>query len=160
MAPAIPHQISLKKTDVGTEKEHWALHVHPVEPGKSDLHILHAVSVPGNEGVLEPWDQNAGTYESRPAKEKSETVPLGTFTTKGKALAAVTDAEKNVHLTEQYPTQNCVDFACAAVKHMVKNKHLPPEAEETMTAHYNKDQATVRKNTNTADAKKAAGVVR
>jgi hypothetical protein len=158
MPPAIPHAVSLKKSKIGTEKEHWALHVHPVEEGKGKLHVLHAVSDPDKLGVLAVDHVKKGVYTGPSTKSDSQIVHLGNFATHSQAMEAINGVKKNVELHHSFPDENCVDFCHAAVHHMVANHGLDQQAATIMDSHYNAEEAGVRDRTGTAHNKEAAGV--
>jgi hypothetical protein len=158
MPPAVPHTMSLKKSDVGTAAEHWALHVHPTQPGAGDLHVVHAVSDNTKAGVLQYQHLNYGTYNGPSTNPTSETHHIGTFATKTAAMNAISSVRNNVGLTHQFPTHNCVDFTCGAVNHLVNTNQLPETARTNMNAQYNANQAAVRHTTNTQANRQAAGL--
>lgn len=153
---AIPHQVSLKKSAVGTEDEHWALHFHPKEKNKGDLNVLHAVSHPPKQGVLYVQHQNKGTYNP---PETSISHPIAEFSSQNKAKAALNDVKKNVKMSGQFPHDNCVDFTCHAVQHMATNGHIPQANADTFKQnHYDPHKDAVRDKTNTATNRQNAGV--
>jgi hypothetical protein len=150
----IPHQVSLKQSSPGNADEHWALHFHPIEAHKSELHVLHAVSDKEENGVLHVQHLNMGMYDP----QRSTSRPIAQFRSKAKAMAAMKDVHENVKLTGQFPHENCVDFTCKAVQHMATNNRIPQTAADDFKAHYDTHQEAVRTMTNTEENRKNAGV--
>jgi len=161
-----PYQVALHRSDIGSEKEHWALHVHPTGDGvkNNQWHVMHAVSDKGGKpsGVLYTEKQDRDGYKHpTTTKATSQHHVIGEFKSHADAERAMTSLQ-NIHLKDAYPKQNCVDWTKHAVDHMAANGHMTSHSNGV--AEFNKihsaNKDAVRAKTGTAANKKAAGVKR
>jgi len=158
-----PYQVALHRSDIGSEKEHWALHIHPTGDGvkNNQWHVMHAVSDKTNtpKGALHTEQKDKEGYtHGRPLKDDSQHHVIGEF----KSHADAERAMKSLHdvkLHEAYPQQNCVDWTKHAVDHMVEHGHMTSHSNGVagFNAIHAANKDTVRTNTGTAANKKAAG---
>jgi hypothetical protein len=153
----IPYQVSLKQSNPGEVNEHWALHFHPKEAGKGNLHILDATSKAKNKGVLHVSSENKGKYKPGESST-SKSFPIAEFSSKNKAMTAMRDVKKHVKMVGQYPQNNCVDFTCTAVQHMATNGHIDQAVADRFIQHYDEHKDAVRAKTDTPANRAAAGV--
>jgi len=159
------HSVRLHRSNMGTEHEHWSLHVHPTNqagPG----HIVDAVSNRahshnGVHGVLETDTRHVPNYDPhRAASDGSHHHHIGTFPTQAAAHAAL-GVMQGTHLSQQYANHNCVDWTHHAVGNLVAGGHLDGNSHgvQQFNQIYHNNQAAVRTNTDTAANRRAAGAI-
>jgi hypothetical protein len=163
--PDTRYQAALHRANIGTEDEHWSLQFHPHPENTEDKkwHEVHALSKPGQNGVLQTeWTPGKKDfvhgYAGKPGTTAHHHV-IGEFANQAKAIEASKSVSKNVHMEGQFPGHNCVDCTKEAVDHLVNKKHIKDD-DKVKEFHkiVQENKETVRKTTGT-DAKKAlAGV--
>jgi hypothetical protein len=144
----IEYHVALHKSKVGTEDEHWAMHIHPQNSHKTAAwHIVDAASEKGKGGVLQTDHQKMTGYDKD--RQGQHHMILGSF---GNAAAAHAAAEsiKGIHCSQPYPGQNCVDWTKNAVAKLHSEGHISNDKKAEFDAHYAKHAETVRAKTGTA----------
>jgi len=160
----VRYQVALHRSQPGTEHEHWSMHIHPQNRlKKAKWHIIHAVSNPSGNGVLETEHKTMGGLLKggyKPASQHNNGAEhhiLGQFNSAKEAKAA---ARSLTHLrcTNGYPHENCVDWTRQAVNRLHQQGHIDAAHHDMFTNIYNNHEATVRANTDTHENRINAGL--
>jgi len=142
------YHVALHKSKVGTEHEHWAMHIHPQKSHKTGTwHIVDAASEKGKAGVLQTEHQTFAGYDKD--RQGPHHMILGSFPNAPAAHAAAASI-KGIHCTAQFPGENCVDWTKNAVTKLHNEGHISTANKNTFMAHYDTHAPTVRANTGTA----------
>jgi len=157
-ADPIPHSVALHKSKVGTPDEHWALHFHPqTSQPKAEWHTVDAASEKGKKGVLQTeMRTKGGNKASTPEKDRGYDASrqgdhhmiLGHFTSGAKAKEAAKSL-KDIHCTEKFPGENCVDWTKQAVVKLHADGHISDEHKAAFLKHYEDHAGNVRTTTGT-----------
>jgi hypothetical protein len=138
------------------------MHLHPdhADPN-AHWHAVHAVSDPAHgHGVLQTEHAHMGGTHGggyNPALQGPNHHILGQVNSERDARA-IASSLRGIHCQNQYPAHNCVDWTKAAVDHLHQQGHIHPQTHAQFTQLYNQHQANVRANTNTHEARVAAGL--
>jgi len=151
-------QIALHRHNPGTEKEHWALHIHPAGAGKNSgkWHVVDAripEKAPSNSKLITVHDKKAN-YDPGLQKGKKgnhEHHILGKFHGNDNQAKILAESLKALQLTKEYPKENCVDWTKMAVNHLHAEQHITDEGHKLFTDIHDEHHEAVRK----ATAKKA-----
>ncbi|TDL18210.1 hypothetical protein BD410DRAFT_843049 [Rickenella mellea] len=114
------HQVSLIRFKVGTVKEHWALFFHSTtnNGGSFQGTIVDAI-IEDREtpnAVLKTEKEEDKSFAPVSIRSRTDTItPLATVAN-GPAAQALVDKAFDVKLTQQPPTQNCVDWTNLAMQ--------------------------------------------
>jgi len=151
----IQYHVALHKSKVGTEDEHWAMHIHPQNShATAKWHIVDAVSEKGKGGVLQADHQEKTGYDK--TKQGDHHMILGSFPNAAAAHAAA-ESIKGIKCGGQFPAHNCVDWTKSAVAKLHEDKHIPDDKKAEFDAHYAEHAPGVRTKTGTpANIAKAA----
>jgi hypothetical protein len=115
------------------------------------------------KGILQTVHEERGGKEDQlnsgynPARHDQHHHILGSYTDRASAKAAAVSIA-GIKCKKPYPEHNCVDWTKKAIDHLHAKGDINEEKHKQFTDLYNAHQADVRKKTNTAENRKAAGV--
>ncbi|TDL26166.1 hypothetical protein BD410DRAFT_836821 [Rickenella mellea] len=115
------HRVSLLRFKVGTDHEHWALFFHPSAPSddgsftgtRVDAEIVNANFPNAVLGTSVTQDKR---FEPRDTAARTDTITTPATVANGAAAQKLVNKAGAVRLTQQPPTQNCVDFTHLAMQ--------------------------------------------
>jgi hypothetical protein len=155
----VDYHVALHKSDVNSEKEHWAIHVHPQSTHASaSWHKVHAVSdKTTGTGVLytehKPMGGKGKGYDTaRQTPQGHEHMILGSNIKSAGDAKKIAESLKGLHCEHPFPGENCVDWTKKAVEKLHADGHIDTAHKDQFMEHYNTHEATVRTNTGKADA--------
>ncbi|TDL15937.1 hypothetical protein BD410DRAFT_844770 [Rickenella mellea] len=113
------HQVSLVRFKVGTDHEHWALFFHPTQPGALNFFqgtMIDAVIGGAIKNAVLTTDTQTRRFRPQNGATRTDTITALATVANGAAAQALVDKASAVQLTQQPPTQNCVDWTNLAMQ--------------------------------------------
>lgn len=111
--------VSVARTSIGDIGEHWMIFIH-ADNGNSGMRY-HAVGVKAGAPLTTKGE--TFRFSPKPGSTTTQTTTVGPLLEPFDVLEAGEVLEK-IHLTENYPEQNCVDYTFMGLKAMVASKMI------------------------------------